>query len=320
MFCFIYEDLAVIPHTDPLYLQFKYAKRFDECYVLSIKTSNITDADGNPAYVRDKKIILRCTCSTLKDAIKILVSNGATLLETCNDIEAIENWHTQKLSGREVISIYAEELYTNPLCDELLAFLENHEQIFLKSKSKDFSCKIASSRLISRDDEVINFLKSLKYNHKNLLISPLLDIGEDSLGTKEARFFVMNDKLINASRPLHSIKHSVPKSLKTKAKEIITLLSEKPFPKNYVLDIAEFKTSTNTTPDIVEINPITTSMCYVNNSIFQEIEPSLLDIHKRLCIGAEYCLDATVHPERYPSERLTGANYEYHDTNRYEFL
>lgn len=320
MFCFIKEDLVSIPDTDPLFLQFRYAKRFRECCVLSIEDNGITDIDGNPVCVRDNNIVLRCTCDTLKEAIKVLISNGATLLETPNDIEKIENWYDQKLSKREIISINIEDFYTYPLYDELLAFLQSYKQIFLKSKSKGFSCKLASKRLISGDTEVTSFLKSHSDNCETLLLSPLLCISKDSLGIKEARFFVFDNKIINASRPLHSIRHTVPKSLKRKAEQIITQLSEKTFPKNYVLDIAEFRTDTSVTSDIVEINPITTSMCYVNNSIFLEPDPSLQKTYDKLHIGAEYCLDATLNPKRYPTERLTGINYEYHSTERYEFL
>ena len=44
----------------------------------------------------------------------------------------------------------------------------------------------------------------------------------------------------------------------------------KGFPKNYILDIGEFLKDEKLVPDVVELNPITPAMCYVNNSIFTE--------------------------------------------------
>ena len=89
------------------------------------------------------------------------------------------------------------------------------------------------------------------------------------LGTREIRHIILNNQVVNSSRALHSLKHTVPKSHKNIAIHMVDHIRRLGvFPANYALDLGEFIDSNgNSYKDIVELNPISCSICYVNNSV-----------------------------------------------------
>lgn len=85
------------------------------------------------------------------------------------------------------------------------------------------------------------------------------------LGTREIRHIILNNQVVNSSRALHSLKHTVPKSHKNIAIHMVDHIRRLGvFPANYALDLGEFIDSNgNSYIDIVELNPISCSMFYV---------------------------------------------------------
>lgn len=78
------------------------------------------------------------------------------------------------------------------------------------------------------------------------------------LGTREIRHVILNNQVVNSSRALHSLKHTVPKSHKNIAIHMVDHIRRLGvFPANYALDLGEFIDSNgNSYIDIVELNPI----------------------------------------------------------------
>ena len=78
------------------------------------------------------------------------------------------------------------------------------------------------------------------------------------LGTREIRHIILNNQVVNSSRALHSLKHTVPKSHKNIALHMVDHIRRLGvFPANYALDLGEFIDSNgNSYIDIVELNPI----------------------------------------------------------------
>ena len=78
------------------------------------------------------------------------------------------------------------------------------------------------------------------------------------LGTREIRHIILNNQVVNSSRALHSLKHTVPKSHKNIAIHMVDHIRRLGvFPANYALDLGEFIDSNgNSYIDIVELNPI----------------------------------------------------------------
>ena len=93
------------------------------------------------------------------------------------------------------------------------------------------------------------------------------------------------------------------------------------FPANYALDLGEYIDSNgNSYIDIVELNPISCSMCYVNNSIYADVVPEIGECQRQLMMGAEFCYDAIANPKNYDMLRISNKNYTYVSDNQYSFL
>ena len=84
-----------------------------------------------------------------------------------------------------------------------------------------------------------------------------------------------------------------------------------------MLDVGEFIENGEKYIDVVEINPLSTSMCYVNNSIFENPNYTF-KIENSLGFGYEFFFDFLKNPNNYVLERVFGVNYEYINENRYE--
>ena len=69
---------------------------------------------------------------------------------------------------------------------------------------------------------------------------------------------------------------------------------------------------------VVEINPLTTSLCYVNNSVFLDELPEI--VGQNSTMGYEYRLDALLAPTRYTADRSSGKRYHYTGEDRFLFL
>ena len=93
------------------------------------------------------------------------------------------------------------------------------------------------------------------------------------------------------------------------------------FPANYALDLGEFIDSNgNSYIDIVELNPISSSMCYVNNSIYADVVPEIGKCQRQLMMGAEFCYDAIANPKNHDMLRISNKSYTYTSDNQYALL
>lgn len=142
------------------------------------------------------------------------------------------------------------------------------------------------------------------------------------IGTREIRHIILNNQVVNSSRALHSLKHTVPKSHKNIAIHMVDHIRRLGvFPANYALDLGEFIDSNgNSYIDIVELNPISCSMCYVNNSIYADVVPEIGECQRQLMMGAEFCYDAIANPKNYDMLRISNKSYTYTSDNQYALL
>ena len=88
-----------------------------------------------------------------------------------------------------------------------------------------------------------------------------------------------------------------------------------------MLDLCEFFVDEEKYIDVVEINPLTTSTCFINNSIFFDKEISVIR-HKEeiLGMGLEYYMDYTEKTYKYINNRTSNGEYNYLSEDFYEFL
>ncbi len=321
-YCFVEEDMVDLNDDNQLIIQAKYAKRLGLFCSYRISEGIITDQEERSISLNRKPVLLRATCDTMAPAVNFLKGCGAELLETLDDIQKIENWDNFLLARRRIFSIRVEEIFETSFSSNVENFLSATPRVFIKSRKKGFCVRLPSSRLLKADTEILDFFKSHCADESyELILSEELGIKADSLGLKETRHFVFNGAIANSSRALHSIKHAVPRTLLEKATSLVKFfLAQDGFPKNYVIDVAEFQKDGESFLDIIELNPVTSSLCYVNNSIFDIVVPEATAFWKKTGMGYEYCYDAIEHPSRYAQKRYSGACYEYNNIEHYNFL
>lgn len=315
-YCFLEEDIEQLTY-DPLIIQKEYAMRLGSLYVGSLEQQTIYDASGTKVSIADKRVLLRCTYDNMIAGIRLLSKQGANLVETEHDVERIESWYRLGLTRRSIQEVELSELMS----------AQNHlgieDKIFLKSKHKGFSAIIGVVRIARHDAETVAFLEeqSRRYGSR-MVLSKYLPIKNDSLGTRETRHIILNNQVVNSSRSLHSLKHTVPKSHKNIAIHMANhIRSLGVFPANYVLDLGEFvDCNGDSYIDIVELNPISCSMCYVNNSIYADVVPEISECQHQLMMGVEFCYDAIANPKNYDTLRISNKNYTYVSDNQYSFL
>lgn len=320
-YCFIRQDLENIADDDPLMIQSAYAKAIDAFCVLDLSTGNVLDQRDQPVSLWGKRVFLRGSCDFVPKALRFLQSGGCDMLETEDDIRKVLHWELLRQVKRKIISLRAGDILSGRIPDYARTMLEENEAVFVKSREKGFSAKIASDRLLSQDPAVMAVIAEHCAPEADVLVSELMNIKRDSLGKKESRHFVINNQIRSSSRPIHSIMHTVPKTLLREAKSIVEQIARnEDFPDNYVIDIGLIEKNGEAMADIIEINPIGSAMCYVNNSIFAEALPGAEQEENKLSYGREYQLDMARNPHRYRANRSSGEQFGYCSAEQYEFL
>lgn len=319
-YCFIAEDLKTLRQDDPLILQRNYAEHLGLLCYCRLSDGVAVNQNGLSMDLAGQLVFLRGTCDAVPTALNLIEALGAIPVETADDTRKIEGWTQFPITSRPLIEANPSDIFgeTNPKA--VSTFLRDNPLIFVKSRAKGFTARIKTERLLQRDPELADFLTQwVTIASNGLILAPLLHIKQDSLGRRESRHIVLNGQLLNSSRPVHSIRHAVPQTHLAKARELVDKMAQlRDFPKSYVLDLGDFEELSG--PDVVEINPISTSMCYVNNSIFDVVTPEVAVLQRKLGLGAEFCYDALIHPGRYASKRLSNVSYEYTGSEHYNFL
>lgn len=316
-YCFLSEDINGLVN-DPLIIQKAYAQRLNSLCIGSLTRQTILNDSNSEISIAGKKVLLRCTYDNLISGLHLLSEHGADLIETEHDVNAIESWYKLGLTSRALYEVELMELLAGTL-----NYIDTSDKIFLKSKHKGFSAVISTAKILQQNTRVVAFLEkqSKKYG-SSMVLSEYIPIKNDSLGTRETRHIILDNKVTSSSRPLHSIKHTIPKSHRIKAQQIADQIKKADiFPSNYTLDLGEFiDENYNSLIDIVEINPLSCSMCYVNNSIYTIPIPEIYGCQKELMMGFEFCYDAIINPQNYSTERETNKNYNYIADNHFSFI
>ncbi len=319
-YCYVWEDLKNLPETDPLYIQFQYAKSIGKALLCDLSSKRFSCPESCAAPdLHGKRTMLRASCGTYASALALLTEQGAQPAETFEDILRIHRWYEMELTRRTIIPVKSGELIEPDGLNISGNLFKDTETVFLKTVDKGFSLQISMDKLRTVSDDFVTFMRiHCPTGKEELLLSPWCCIKKDSLGPVEARFFVINGRILNSSRFLHSVKHSVSGSIRRFAADIVEKISRtKDFPTSYVLDIAMFESEEGFEADVEEINPLSTSMCYINNSVFDFLMPECRSMYKTAGWGYEYCLDAAKHPERYFLDRAGGITYQYVSENRF---
>lgn len=183
---------------------------------------------------------------------------------------------------------------------------------------------VTKERLHSSGEDYLKAIFILEAQHgsvRSVEVAECMNVSKASVN-HAVRHIILNNQVVNSSRALHSLKHTVPKSHKNIAIHMVDHIRRLGvFPANYALDLGEFIDSNgNSYIDIVELNPISCSMCYVNNSIYADVVPEIGECQRQLMMGAEFCYDAIANPKNYDMLRISNKSYTYTSDNQYALL
>lgn len=296
--------------SDDAWLAWKYAQALHCALFLNIETERITDADGNAFSVSGQHVFLRTTSDQQFSAIAAIQRNGGKTIEAMEDIRQIKHWFSFVPPQRGICSVASCDELIRKLRNGCIPWIQRSNEVFLKTTRKGFS-QVVSMEELTKASFWSRLFDSKKIAPTDeLVLSSAVAIRRDSLGTREWRIMVLNQKRMNESRYIHTLAHRIPSEIKEKADRIIQQFgATKRFPENYALDLMELDDGKI---DIVEVNPISSAMCYVNNSIFEKELEIIRDIYAEFGVGYEFCYDALVNRERYHKKPYSSFDYTYY--------
>ena len=179
----------------------------------------------------------------LNNLIEALEKQGAIIPNTRKDIDTIKEWYKHIPTKRKIIYFTGHMLSDNKFLKEICNTFSNNEEIFLKTKEKDFNGIISLEELINPESDL---RKAFSYHQNDeFILSEKINIDKDEIGKKEYRTFIYYDQIMNISRITDNTYHKIPIEVLDKIQKTI---KEKPqsFPTTFVLDIF----SSNDTLDI----------------------------------------------------------------------
>lgn len=317
-YCFCKEELESINNENPLYLQYIYSREINKCVLYSEKMNKFTSDNGAELYAGmvNESIIPRSSYDKMSLLINALNYSEFNSLENLNDLKQITAWYKMNFHNRKIVEINAEELFDN----NTINVINGDGGLFVKTVNKGFSMICNADKLIEKRVEIEDTIFQMISHDDKLLVSKYCQIKNDSIGKVEARFFVFDNKIINSSRYTCTLRHRVPKVLKNGAEFFVDKIKNENFPSNYVLDIALFIDDECEFADIVEINPLSSSLCYLNNTVFFDIDESARDIACKYGFGYEYAFDYINNPNKYHLDRMSNVSYLISENNRFEIL
>ena len=316
LYCFSKQDIDIARDDDPLLIQFRYACFLKRCLVLDDVLPE-RETIGLLAKTKNERVLVRGSYEHSRKMIEVLSGAGVEAAESIDDFNRVEKWPTTGITKRQIACIDMGTLA------ECVAYnFDDETVVFIKSLHKGFSARIASRRILFADPEVEAFmLKARRRFGDGIIVSKYHDIKRDSLGSLEARFICIDGSVTSCSRPLFSLRHSVPSRLEKGGRDILqSLLGADNFPKSFALDVGVFSSDGHEWVDVVEVNPISASTCYANNTVFDEAPLEIQKVARRLRMGPEYCYDYLACPDRYMLHRKTGVDYSVSNGLRYTFM
>ena len=310
IYCFVISDLLNNDPYNIFRLQAGYAEKLGSICYADLCSRNIYGLDHWPIDITNASVFLRASCDTMYDAANLIAEHHGVLLETMSDVQAIEAWPALQIARRDIITISRSDLLYGSYSEKMQGLLQSCESVFIKTKKKGFSAITPTELVAMRPHTFVQFIEQhTTSDAEEILLSPRLNIKKDYLGNKETRHIVISGEIVNSSRALLSGRHTIPKSMHDYAKTMVDVISKKDwFPRNYVLDLALVELNGVSAVDVIEINPLTCSTCYIQNSIFFN-DHSVAHTEGTELIGQEFIWNNNKH---FADNRITKSIQDSH--------
>lgn len=293
-YCFVKEELESLPQDDELCIQQRYAHFLGKSLLLSLCDNRIEMGRDNCAEINEP-VLVRSTCANATKAISFLERSGVSLVESLQDIARINCWYQLGLTSRPMIPLSSLDLLSSErLSCKLQDAFHGCERLFIKTLEKGSSIDIDLNQLLENPEVLLYYFGSKgDESAPFLLAAPYLEICSDEFGGVEGRFVVIDGEVANSSRCVRRLASCCDDEMALFAEKVVAAIksvSKPSFPKSYVLDVGKFMAGGDAFFDIVELNPLSMSLCYSGNSVF---------LGKAEGLGSEYAYDAQFFPGEY---------------------
>ena len=241
--------------------EIKISKKKGNGILYDSSLKRFIDFNGNLYDIKEKTVFPRTGVYQIYSMNNEIIRQGGIPIVNNEQLEMIDNWPIYYKDNKKSIIIKGCNL-TDADCVKEIEEVYGKE-IFIKTKSKDFSGIIPTELLLDR--ECVLYKALSHHLGDDFIISKKVDIVEDKYGKKEYRCFVVDNEVYNISRYTTSVLHEIDPKVLQKAKEITKNLKDG-FANSYVLDLFEYQLDEKTYIDVVEFNHISASGPYLYNS------------------------------------------------------
>lgn len=257
LYCFSFKNLKGNKRVNA---EIEEAMRLDVFIYYDKDKDVFLDKDDNPVDIKNKEVIPITGILQMKDLFNALMRHEAILLNSLNDINIVKEWYKHIITKRKIVSFKGKMLNdTNFL--EYLKTVFNKDQVFLKTKEKDYNGTIDFSLLFDPESDL---RKAFEYHQDDeFILSDVVNLNNDEYGRIEYRIFVMKGKIMNISRVVDEVYHPVDSDAIDYVMQVLDNLPDL-FPTTFVIDIFKH----DNVFDILEFNPFEGSGKYLYNSIF----------------------------------------------------
>ena len=271
---FICEILDIVTESDTYWIQYQYALRIDKATCYSIDNDCFFDSCGKRVKPPCELVFWLLDCEYADIVDNISKRYGLNTVDDLRTREQIRNWYKNGFADRNIFECNREGLRR---------YAEKSDCFFAKSKVKGWSAIVKNG--------VLDGLSGIDENE--FVVSEYREIKEDSIGKIEVRVVVIDGKIMNLSRCVHSLLHRIDDCIIYGVEKIKRKIDQvNAFPRSYVMDVGLFDDSKgNEIVDVVEFNSLSTSLCYVNNSFFSVAVPEIISVYNETKWGYEFCYD-----------------------------
>lgn len=257
LYCFNYSNIS-IPRVQR---EIDRAKKDNSFLYYDSDKDIFLDKDDIEVSVSGLSIIPVSGVLQLPKLVNALTKNGALIPNSLEDIHDVEDWYYFIETNRSITPFTGKMLDDDDFLTYIIDYYYGHDQLFLKTKKKDFNGIIKIEDLINPKSDL---RKAFSYHlDDEFFLSEKVNIDSDELGNIEYRGFILNNQIMNISRISDCTYHQIPQDVIDYFYEVMETLPND-FPYSYVLDIFSYDSQY----DILEFNPIEASGKYLYNSIF----------------------------------------------------
>ncbi len=203
LYCYSYKQL---PSNKRVNAEMNEAKKRN-CFIYYNKNYDVFfNQNDEKIDVKCKKVFPVVGVLDEKIIISALIKQGAIIRNSIEDIDKIKEWFKYVQVNRKMIDFKGYDLDRPSFLEYIKAYF-NKEQLFLKTKEKDYNGIISIYDLFNQESDL---RKAFNYHQNDtFLLAEIKNKDFDEMGYIEYRAFIIDGKITSISRMVEDIYHQI---------------------------------------------------------------------------------------------------------------